>query len=83
MKEDIELFDIAKAIAEEMEKDKPVEEDPKKKGAQQKKEPEKKEAKKETKKDTKKKDAKIAEVILPQPVPTLSNNYGVSVFSLV
>lgn len=42
IKEDVQLIDITKMIAEEMEKDKPVEEDPKKKGG-------KKEAKKETK----------------------------------
>jgi hypothetical protein len=32
-KPDVELFDIGKAIKEELEKEKPVEEDPKKKGA--------------------------------------------------
>lgn len=33
IKEDIQLFDIAKAIQEEMDKENPIEEDPKKKGA--------------------------------------------------
>jgi hypothetical protein len=32
VKADVEVFDIGKAIQEEMEKEKPVEEDPKKKG---------------------------------------------------
>lgn len=40
LKEDTPLFDLTKAIEEEMEKEKPVEDDPKKKGG--KKEPEKK-----------------------------------------
>lgn len=48
IKADVEVFDIGKAIQEEMEKEKPIEEDPKKKG--QPKKEEKKEIKKETKK---------------------------------
>ena len=44
VKVDVEVFDIGKAIQEEMEKEKPVEEDPKKKG----------QAKKEDKKEVKK-----------------------------
>lgn len=45
IKADVQVFDIGKAIQQEMEKEKPVEEDPKKKGQQPKKE-EKKEVKK-------------------------------------
>ena len=58
VKSDVEVFDIGKAILEEMEKEKPVEEDHKKKGAAGKKE-KKKEPKKDPKKDAKKKDAKL------------------------
>lgn len=44
VKPDVELFDVTRAIQEELEREKPVEEDPKKKGAP------KKEEKKEVKK---------------------------------
>lgn len=64
-----------------MENEKPVEEDPKKKGG--KKEPEKKEAKKDVKKDTKKKDVKLGDPILPEKIEYFKNNYGVSAFYLV
>lgn len=64
-----------------MEADKPVEEDPKKKGG--KKEPQKKEVKKDVKKDTKKKDVKLGEPILPAKVDTFQNNYGVAAFYLI
>jgi actin-related protein len=81
VKADVEVFDIGKAIQEEMEKEKPVEEDPKKKG--QPKKEDKKEVKKEAKKEAKKKDAKLGEPILPPKKEVLTNNYGVSACSLV
>ena len=65
-----------------MEKEKPVQEDPKKKGQQPKKE-QKKEVKKQAKKEAKKKDAKLGEPILQPKKEVLLNNYGVSACSLV
>lgn len=63
-----------------MESEKPVEEDPKKKGA---KKEEKKEAKKEVKKDTKKKEVKLGEPILSPKAERLENNFGVAALYLI
>ena len=79
-KPDIQLFDIGRAIQEELQKQKPIEDDPKKKGA---KKQDKKEAKKEVKKDPKKKDAKLGEPVFPEPLEYQRSNYGVAAFSLV